>query len=77
MSELEYKVFSGIALWFNREMGSNDQSYIFCSAFISVHWVIRPEDSLMVTLHPGQKYQCTMQKTHQKRFIEVLDPSPS
>ena len=56
---------STIALWFNRGMGPRIQGFI--SGLFSTVCIDRlcQRESMMVTLSPGLKHQCTMEKTQQ------------
>ena len=53
------------ALWFNRGMGSKIQGFI--SGLSSAMCIDRlcQRESMMVTLSPGLKHQCTMEKSPQ------------
>ena len=54
---------AAIALWFNRGVGPKIQSFI--SGLFSTVCIDRlcQRESMMVTLSPGRKHQCTMEKT--------------
>ena len=53
------------ALWFNRGMGPKLQGFL--SGLISTVCIYRlcQRESMMATLSPGLKHQCTMEKTQQ------------
>ena len=53
------------ALWFKRGMGPKNQGFIF--GLFSTVCIDRlcQRESMMVTLSPGLKHQCTMEKSQQ------------
>ena len=61
--EMAQVVAQAVALWFNRGMGPKIQGFI--SGLFSTVCIDRlcQRESMMVTLSPGLKHQCTIEKT--------------
>ena len=64
------------ALWFNRGMGPKIQGFIF--GLFPTMFIDRlcQRESMITTMSPGFKHQCTMEKSQQIWTFEFLDPSP-